>query len=111
YSEQFILPISHDEVVHGKGSLLRKMPGDEWKQRAGVRALFAYQWAHPGKKLTFMGNEIAQPTEWAEQSSISWDLLGDDAHAGVQRLVRDLNRVYRDQPALWALDHDPAGFE
>ncbi|MBI9116077.1 1,4-alpha-glucan branching protein GlgB [Sanguibacter suaedae] len=111
YSEQFILPISHDEVVHGKGSLLRKMPGDEWKQRAGVRALFAYQWAHPGKKLTFMGNEIAQPTEWAEQSSISWDLLADDAHAGVQRLVRDLNRVYRDQPALWSLDHDPAGFE
>jgi len=111
YSEQFVLPISHDEVVHGKGSLLRKMPGDDWQQLAGVRALFAYQWAHPGKKLTFMGNELAQGTEWAESRSLDWYLLDHAPHAGVQRLVRDLNAVYREHPALWALDHDPAGFE
>ena len=111
YSEQFILPISHDEVVHGKGSLLHKMPGDAWQQRAGVRALFAYQWAHPGKKLTFMGNEIAQPAEWAESGTLDWGILADDGHAGVQRLVRDLNVVYREHAALWALDHHPSGFE
>ncbi|WPF83356.1 1,4-alpha-glucan branching protein GlgB [Sanguibacter sp. 4.1] len=111
YSEQFVLPISHDEVVHGKGSLLRKMPGDDWQQLAGVRTLFAYQWAHPGKQLTFMGNELAQGTEWAESRSLDWYLLDHAPHAGVQRLVRDLNTVYRDHPALWALDHDPAGFE
>lgn len=111
YSEQFVLPISHDEVVHGKGSLMRKMPGDDWQQLAGVRLLFAYQWAHPGKQLTFMGNEFAQGTEWAESTSLDWYLLDHAGHVGVQRLVRDLNTLYRDHPTLWALDHDPAGFE
>ncbi|OIQ88260.1 1,4-alpha-glucan branching enzyme GlgB [mine drainage metagenome] len=111
YSERFILPISHDEVVHGKGSLLTKMPGDRWQQLAGVRALLAYQWSHPGKQLLFMGSEFGQADEWAESRGLDWHLLGDGGHAGVQRLTRDLNAVYRALPALWALDHDPAGFE
>ncbi|GIJ00127.1 1,4-alpha-glucan branching enzyme GlgB [Sediminihabitans luteus] len=111
YSEQFVLPLSHDEVVHGKGSLYGKMPGDAWQKRAGVRALLAYQWSHPGKQLLFMGGELAQPTEWDEVAGIDWGLLQDPAHAGVQRLVRDLNAVYRSTPALWELDFDPAGFE
>ena len=111
YSERFILPISHDEVVHGKGSLLMKMPGDRWQQLAGVRALLAYQWSHPGKQLLFMGSEFGQTDEWAESRGLDWHLLGDGGHAGVHRLTRDLNAVYRALPALWALDHDPAGFE
>jgi 1,4-alpha-glucan branching enzyme len=111
YSERFILPISHDEVVHGKGSLLRKMPGDDWQQLAGVRSLLAYQWSHPGKQLLFMGCELGQGTEWAESTSLDWYLLDHEPHRGVQRVVRDLNRLYRAVPALWELDHDPAGFE
>jgi 1,4-alpha-glucan branching enzyme len=111
YSERFILPISHDEVVHGKGSLVTKMPGDRWQQLAGVRALLAYQWSHPGKQLLFMGSEFGQTDEWAESRGLDWHLLGDAGHAGVHRLTRDLNAVYRAHPALWALDHDPAGFE
>ena len=111
YSEQFVLPISHDEVVHGKGSLYGKMPGDDWQKRAGVRSFLAYQWSHPGKQLLFMGCEIAQHAEWNEAASLDWAGLGDPGKAGVQRQVRDLNELYRRTPALWALDHDPAGFE
>ncbi|MBJ6125015.1 1,4-alpha-glucan branching protein GlgB [Microvirga splendida] len=111
YSERFILPLSHDEVVHGKGSLIRKMPGDEWQRFANLRAYFGYMWAHPGKKLLFMGGEIAQDREWNHDASISWELLDNPRHAGVQRLVRDLNRIYAAEPALHGTDNDPAGFE
>ena len=110
FTEQFVLPISHDEVVHGKGSLLRKMPGDDWQQLAGVRLLFAFQWSHPGKQLTFMGTEFAQGTEWSESRPLDWYVLDYAPHRGVQSAVRELNRVYRAHPALWRLDHDPAGF-
>jgi 1,4-alpha-glucan branching enzyme len=111
YSEHYVLPISHDEVVHGKGSLMERMPGDDWQRFAGVRALFAYQWAHPGKKLTFMGNEMAQFGEWNNEHSIDWDSLNWKDHQGVQRLVSDLNALYRNSPALWSQDFDPAGFQ
>ena len=110
YTENFVLPISHDEVVHGKGSLLRKMPGDRWQQLANLRALLAYMWAHPGKQLLFMGCELAQDNEWSEQRELDWWLLDDPYHRGVQDLVGDLNRAYRDLPALWSSDSDPAGF-
>jgi len=110
FSEQFILPLSHDEVVHGKGSLLSKMPGDRWQQLANLRALYGWMWAHPGKKLLFMGGELAQPGEWDHDGSVDWHLRDDPAHAGVRRLVRDLNRLYRTAPALWEQDADPAGF-
>lgn len=111
YSEQFVLPLSHDEVVHGKGSIMRKMPGGDWQQLAGVRALYAYQWSHPGKQLLFMGCEMAQGTEWNESRGLDWYLLDHAPHRGVQHLVRDLNHLYVDEPALWSKDHDPAGFE
>jgi 1,4-alpha-glucan branching enzyme len=111
FSERFILPLSHDEVVHGKGSLIRKMPGDEWQRFANLRAYFGYMWAHPGKKLLFMGGEIAQEREWNHDASISWDLLDLPRHAGVQRLIRDLNRIYAAEPALHGTDADPKGFE
>jgi 1,4-alpha-glucan branching enzyme len=111
FSENFILPLSHDEVVHGKGSLLQKMPGDKWQKLANLRCLYAYMWAHPGKKLLFMGQEFAQEQEWSEERSLDWHLLEDPQHAGVQALVRDLNHAYRDEPALWELDSDPAGFQ
>jgi 1,4-alpha-glucan branching enzyme len=110
FSENFILPLSHDEVVHGKGSLINKMPGDKWQKLANLRALYAYMWAHPGKKLLFMGGELAQEAEWSHERSLDWHLLEDPAHAGVQRLVRDLNHAYRDEPALWEIDSDPSGF-
>ncbi len=110
FSENFILPLSHDEVVHGKGSLYSKMPGDRWQKLANLRALYAYMWAHPGKKLLFMGGELAQEQEWSHERSLDWHLLERPEHAGVQRLVRDLNRLYRDEPALWEIDSDPAGF-
>jgi 1,4-alpha-glucan branching enzyme len=110
FSENFILPLSHDEVVHGKGSLLGKMPGDRWQKLANLRALYAYMWAHPGKKLLFMGCEIAQESEWGYQRSLDWHLLEQPDHAGIQSLVRDLNRLYRSEPALYELDSDPAGF-
>jgi 1,4-alpha-glucan branching enzyme len=110
FSENFVLPLSHDEVVHGKGSLLAKMPGDRWQQLANLRALYAYMWAHPGKKLLFMGAELAQPSEWNYRESLPWHLLEQSEHSGVQALVRELNRVYRAEPALWELDFDPAGF-
>ena len=110
FTEQFVLPLSHDEVVHGKGSLLSKMPGDDWQRHANLRALYAYMWAHPGKKLLFMGGELAQEQEWSHERSLDWHLLGQPRHAGAQRLVRDLNRLYRATPALWQLDAEPAGF-
>ena len=110
FSENFILPLSHDEVVHGKGSLLVKMPGDRWQRLANLRALYGFMWAHPGKKLLFMGGELAQEQEWSHDRSLDWHLLERPEHQGVQTLVRDLNRLYRDEPALWELDSDPAGF-
>nr|CAD6617308.1 1,4-alpha-glucan branching protein GlgB [Rhizobium sp. TCK] len=111
YSERFMLPLSHDEVVHGKGSLLGKMPGDIWQKHANLRAYFGFMWAHPGKKLLFMGGEIAQGTEWNHDSSVHWDLLDDPMHAGVQRLIRDLNHLYAAEPALQYGDLHPEGFE
>ncbi len=110
YSENFVLPISHDEVVHGKGSMLNKIPGDRWQQMATLRAAYAFMWAHPGKQLLFMGQEFAQGHEWAESRSLDWWLLDGPDHRGMQRLVTDLNRVYGETPALWSQDSDPAGF-
>ncbi len=110
WSENFVLPISHDEVVHGKGSLLRKMPGDRWQQLANLRAYLAFMWGHPGKQLLFMGAELGQESEWAESRELDWWLLDHPEHAGVHRLVRDLNRVYGESGALWAQDHSPDGF-
>ncbi|MDO7868382.1 1,4-alpha-glucan branching protein GlgB [Nocardioides jiangxiensis] len=110
FSENFVLPLSHDEVVHGKGSLLTKMPGDPWRRRANLRSLLALQWSHPGKQLLFMGGELAQETEWAEQRELDWWLLDRPEHDGVRRLVADLNATYRATPALFEVDHDPAGF-
>jgi 1,4-alpha-glucan branching enzyme len=110
FSENFVLPLSHDEVVHGKGSLLGKMPGDPWQQRANLRALYGYMWAHPGKKLLFMGGELGQWREWDSAGSLDWHLLETPEHAGIQELVRDLNVCYREEPALWEVDFEPAGF-
>jgi 1,4-alpha-glucan branching enzyme len=110
WNENFVLPLSHDEVVHGKGSLLQKMPGDRWQQFANLRALYAYMWAHPGKKLLFMGGELATPWEWADQGELPWPLLEQAEHAGMRDLVRDLNAIYRDEPALWEVDFSPDGF-
>ena len=111
YSENFVLPLSHDEVVHGKGSLIGKMPGDRWQQLANLRAFFAYMWAHPGKQLLFMGSELAQSSEWSEGRSLDWWLLDYPEHRGVQACLRDMNRIYREHSALWSQDHVPAGFE
>ena len=110
YSENFVLPLSHDEVVHGKGSLLSRMPGDRWQQLANLRALLAYMWCHPGKQLLFMGGEFGQESEWSAERTLDWWLLDDPAHAGLRRLVTDLNRVYRSCPALWSQDNEPSGF-
>lgn len=110
YSEQFILPLSHDEVVHGKGSLLGKMPGDNWQRLANLRAYYGFMWAHPGKKLLFMGGELAQASEWNHDTQLDWAALGSVDHAGVQQLVRDLNRLYRRMPALYASDAEAQGF-
>ncbi|MBL8457883.1 1,4-alpha-glucan branching protein GlgB [Zoogloea sp.] len=111
YSENFVLPLSHDEVVHGKGSLLGKMPGDDWRRRAGLRLLLAWQVCTPGKKLMFMGGEFGQLREWSEARELDWSLLADAGHAGIQRLSADLNHLYRDLPALHEQDFDQAGFE
>ncbi len=111
FHENFVLPLSHDEVVHGKGSLLDKMPGDEWQRFANLRLLLAYMWAQPGKKLLFMGGEIAQWREWRHDESLDWNLLEHPPHDGVRRLVAELNRLYRAEPALHENDCDPAGFE
>ncbi|HYS14852.1 MAG TPA: 1,4-alpha-glucan branching enzyme, partial [Burkholderiaceae bacterium] len=111
FSENFVLPLSHDEVVHGKGSLLGKMPGDRWQQFANLRLLYSYMWLHPGKKLLFMGCEFAQVREWSHDGALDWHLLDDPAHRGVHALVRELNRLYRSRPALHALDCEAGGFE
>ena len=111
FSEHFVLPLSHDEVVHGKASLLGKMPGDRWQRLATLRAAFGLMWAHPGKKLLFMGGEFAQLREWNHDASLDWHLLQDPAHAGVQRLVHDLNSLMVSTPALHQQDFSPAGFE
>jgi 1,4-alpha-glucan branching enzyme len=110
FSENFVLPLSHDEVVHGKGSIIGRMPGDDWQQFAGVRLLYGYMWTHPGKKLLFMGGEFAQRREWHHDESLEWHVLQYPLHAGVQRWVRDLNRLYRTMPALHELDFSEAGF-
>jgi 1,4-alpha-glucan branching enzyme len=110
FTENFILPLSHDEVVHGKGSLIAKMPGDRWQALANLRSLFAFMWAHPGKQLMFMGSEFAQSREWNHDQSLDWHLLDYDEHQGVQRLVADLNKTYRGIPALWEVDFSPDGF-
>ena len=110
FSENYLLPISHDEVVHGKGSLLTKIPGDRDDQLATLRAFLAYMWSHPGKQLLFMGCEFAQPGEWADGRSLDWWLLDHAAHYRVHALVKELNRVYREHPAMWSLDAEPAGF-
>ena len=111
FSENFILPISHDEVVHGKGSMLAKMPGDRWQQFANLRAYYGYMWGHPGKKLLFMGCEFAQPEEWDHNGELDWHAAAQPAHAGVQALVRDLNALYRGTPALHLRDCVPEGFQ
>jgi 1,4-alpha-glucan branching enzyme len=110
WSENYVLPLSHDEVVHGKGSLWARMPGDDWNKAAGLRALLAYMWAHPGKQLLFMGGEFGQIGEWSESRSLDWDLLGDPRHGGIRTLVADLNAAYRTHPALFAADTRPDGF-
>ncbi|HEX5849428.1 MAG TPA: 1,4-alpha-glucan branching protein GlgB [Rubrobacter sp.] len=111
FGENFVLPLSHDEVVHGKGSLLEKMPGDEWQQFANLRAYYGFMYAHPGKQLLFMGGEIAQRREWNHDISLDWHLLQEPSHEGIQALTKDLNALYRTTPALYRVDFDPAGFE
>ena len=111
FSENFILPISHDEVVHGKGSMLRKMPGDEWQQFANLRAYYGFMWGHPGKKLLFMGCEFAQPEEWNHNGELNWYAAEQPPHKGVQALIRDLNRLYRETPALHLKDCNADGFQ
>ncbi|HEY8381041.1 MAG TPA: 1,4-alpha-glucan branching protein GlgB [Microvirga sp.] len=111
FTENFVLPLSHDEVVHGKGSMLGKMPGDRWQRFANLRAYYGFMWGHPGKKLLFMGGEIAQEREWNHDTSLDWHLLDDPFHRGVHDLVRDLNRVYRAHPALHERDTEAAGFQ
>jgi len=111
FSENFLLPISHDEVVHGKGSLLHKMPGDQWQKLANVRAYLSFMWAHPGKQLLFMGSEFGQPSEWSEERGLDWWILDQPIHQGLQKLVGSLNAAYKAHPALWEQDNDAAGFE
>jgi len=110
WSENFVLPLSHDEVVHGKGSLWGRMPGDAWNKAAGLRSLLAFMWAHPGKQLLFMGGEFGQIDEWSEKRSLDWPLLDEPLHNGIKRLVGDLNAAYKVSPALFTLDTSPDGF-
>jgi 1,4-alpha-glucan branching enzyme len=111
FSENFILPLSHDEVVHGKRSILGRMPGDDWQRFANLRAYYSFMFAHPGKKLLFMGCEFAQVREWTHDHSLDWHLLDEPSHAGIQILIHDLNRLYREIPALHELDCEADGFE
>jgi 1,4-alpha-glucan branching enzyme len=111
FSENFVLPLSHDEVVYGKGSMLAKMPGDDWRKFANLRLLYGYMWGHPGKKLLFMGDDFGQWNEWNHDRSLDWDLLEQPLHSGLRRWVRDLNTFYRGQPSLYEVDFEPAGFE
>jgi 1,4-alpha-glucan branching enzyme len=111
FNENFVLVLSHDEVVHGKLALLDKMPGDEWQRFANLRSLYGFMYGHPGKKMLFMGGEFGQWREWNHDTSLEWHLCDFDRHAGVQRLVRDLNSLYRQEPALHELDHDWTGFQ
>jgi len=111
FTENFVLPLSHDEVVYGKGSLLRKMPGDGWQKFANLRLLFSYMWATPGKKLLFMGGELGQWSEWNHDGSLDWDLLAEPAHGKIARLVGSLNHLYRTEPALHQRDAEASGFE
>jgi len=111
FSENFVLPLSHDEVVHGKGSLITKMPGDEWQKFANLRAYLGFMWGHPGKKLLFMGSEFAQRQEWNHDQSLDWHLLEEAPHAGIQKLIKDLNSIYRQQPALYQQDCSAEGFQ
>jgi 1,4-alpha-glucan branching enzyme len=110
FTENFVLPLSHDEVVHGKGSLLGKMPGDKWQKLANLRSLYGFMWAHPGKQLLFQGCEFGQEEEWKYDRSLDWHLLDDPGHKGMQTLIRDLNAVYSDQRALWTRDFDHEAF-
>jgi 1,4-alpha-glucan branching enzyme len=110
FHENFVLPLSHDEVVYGKGALLNKMPGDDWQRCANLRLLYGYMWGHPGKKLLFMGGDIGQHREWHHDGSLDWHLLDEPAHAGIKRWVQALNDLYRRLPALYLLDFDPEGF-
>jgi len=110
YAEHFVLALSHDEVVHEKRSMLEKMSGDRWQRFANLRALYGWMWCHPGRKLLFMGGEFAQVREWSHERSLDWHLLEDPSHAGVMRLVGDLNALYRSEPALHDADDDPEGF-
>jgi 1,4-alpha-glucan branching enzyme len=111
FTENFVLPFSHDEVVHGKGSMLDKIPGDVWQKHATLRTIYGFMFGHPGKKLLFMGSEFGQWREWSHDRSLDWHLLDDPRHEGLQWLVGHLNRLHRGEPALHELDHDPAGFE
>jgi 1,4-alpha-glucan branching enzyme len=111
FTENFVLPLSHDEVVYGKGSLIGRMPGDDWQKFANLRALFGTMWTHPGKKLLFMGGEFAQRREWTHDGELEWWVAALPGHAGVQRWVRDLNRAFRAEPSLHRLDFSPDGFE
>jgi 1,4-alpha-glucan branching enzyme len=111
FSENFILPLSHDEVVYGKSSLLEKMPGDDWQKFANLRLLFGFMYTHPGKKLLFMGGEFGQRREWVHDESLEWDLLEHQPHLGIQKWVKDLNHIYRNEQALHEIDFDPKGFE
>jgi 1,4-alpha-glucan branching enzyme len=111
FNENFVLPLSHDEVVHGKGSLVGKMPGDEWQRFANLRLLYAYMWSQPGKKLLFMGGDFGQISEWKHDTSLEWDVLRFPNHAGVQRFLEDLNSRYKSEPALYERDFDGGGFE
>jgi 1,4-alpha-glucan branching enzyme len=111
FSENFILPLSHDEVVHGKRSIIGRIPGDDWQRFAGLRAYYGFMFGHPGKKLLFMGNEFGQQDEWRHDHSLDWHLLDQPRHAGIAALIRDLNRLYRSLPALHQLDCESAGFE
>ncbi|MCA9266387.1 MAG: alpha amylase C-terminal domain-containing protein, partial [Planctomycetales bacterium] len=111
FTENFALPLSHDEVVHGKGSLLAQMPGDLWQKFANLRLLYSYMWTHPGKKLLFMGSDFGQWNEWNHDESLQWHLMQWESHSGLQRMVADLNKLYVDEPALHQVEFESSGFE